>query len=938
MGKVLRYILNHKKRMIKITLVIICVVVLIMFGASQYVITLDDGVYNDEKINNVPATVKSHIDESALSGYTDDAVDLKTKPSVSGGYAIDVDLDELVDTIIEDLNKYEGRLNLYLSKGKIHEYLKKMIKAEFITQYPDLRTKDKIGTEVSGDEFQGVIQFNRHKSDGTEQLLEYMPLGEEDAVNGNTLYGLINQANGEGGVSESVIKSARNKILNYFSVDVHGNLIVANWSEIITKTISGEYETEYPGRDAQVDYSDKDRQFLNDVEEEIEYKYFTHIINYKSSISKYTMPFNYLWAFLVCGRDEEFVSDLSDIVLDSKIVISVYDNLTEIEETKIDAYNDSLWKQTRTSKRTVVDGSVESESVGSWSTPKRESTIHKYDINYTKTYTNAIVVAVTDLNIWYMDYHVEYTYEVVDEGEEKQIQYLEPIDNEKVLTEGEWETVDRKEEPIEFDARGNVTKYKVTEKQEKTDIMTQHVYTQRTFTSFYHMIQYKYTLNGDPVVKEKTDPKLKEGDEGYPNFCTLYLKSQCAMANITGVESWLFTIIEKNSDTVNMLELTKYLLYCATGIKFGVTSFDFGEIYPMQPVDDIGGGGIGGPGGVGGPGGIGGLGGSVEEQLWFALINTGYSPEAAAGVLGNLQQESGIRTNNLQNKYEPILGMNDEQYTQAVDSGSYNRFTTDRAGYGIAQWTSAGRKEGLYRFAKTVKSASISDSSVQILYLLGEISQTGGADGCATFQMGRNRQGYSYSSWLNAKTPEDAAVAFCKVFERAGDEQLANRKRYAREFYEKYRNYTQSGKYIGNIELTGEEKQKMYNMLNEAIRIANDNRYGYSQDLRDSEFYYDCSSLVYRLYKKYFNITVPTTTAGYNSSYEQYKVGPASRVMLKPGDVLWRRKGREGHVTIYLGNGNYVAARSAKLPRARQIEVYQDNPSGYMYVYRFIGK
>ena len=37
--------------------------------------------------------------------------------------------------------------------------------------------------------------------------------------------------------------------------------------------------------------------------------------------------------------------------------------------------------------------------------------------------------------------------------------------------------------------------------------------------------------------------------------------------------------------------------------------------------------------------------------------------------------------------------MNDEQYTQAVDSGSYNRFTTDRAGYGIAQWTSAGRKE-----------------------------------------------------------------------------------------------------------------------------------------------------------------------------------------------------------------------------------------------------
>jgi len=96
-----------------------------------------------------------------------------------------------------------------------------MIEVEYITRYPDLRKKEAIGTEVPNGEFQGVIQFNRHKSDGTEQLLEYMPLGEEDGVNGNTLYGLINQANGEGGVSEGVIKSARNKILNYFSVDTH---------------------------------------------------------------------------------------------------------------------------------------------------------------------------------------------------------------------------------------------------------------------------------------------------------------------------------------------------------------------------------------------------------------------------------------------------------------------------------------------------------------------------------------------------------------------------------------------------------------------------------------------------------------------------------------------------------------------------------------------
>lgn len=917
MGKVLRYILNHKKFMLKIWLVVICIVAVIIFSASQYLVTIDDGVYDDEKVGNVPAIVRSHLDETNLDGYLDDAVDLKTKYSASGGYALDVDLNELVDSIIKDINQYDGRIKVYLSKGKMHEYLKKMIEVQYITQYPDLRRRDKIGTEVYNGEFQGVIQFNRHKSDGTEQLLEYMPLGDENAVNGTTLYGLINQANGKDGVSENVIQNARDKILDYFSVDAHGNLIVVNWSETVNKTISGEYSTEYPGRDAQVDYSEEDRQNLNNANEEINYEYFPHIINYKSSISKYTMPFNYLWAFLVCGRDEEFISDFADLVLDSKIVISVYDNLTEIHETTIDAYNDILWKQTKTSTRTKVDGDIISSSEGPWNSPKIESSTHKYEINYIKTYTNSITVAVTDLNIWFMDYSVQYTYEIVDEGEEKQIEYLEPIDNEKVTTQGDWNTISREEKPV-TNITGQVIGTKVTERQEKTDIITQHVYTQRTFTSIYHTIQYKYTLNGDPVVKEKTDPTLKEGDEGYPNFCTLYIESESAIGNITDVEEWLFAIIERNSDTVNMLELTKYMLYCATGTDFGVTSFEFGKLYPTHLVEDI-------------------YGDTIEEQVWFALIDAGYSPEAAAGVLGNLQQESGIRTNNLQNSYEKIFGMDDEQYTEAVDSGSYTKFSADKAGYGIAQWTSAGRKEGLYRFAKTVKDVSISDSSMQILYLLGEISQSGGADGCATFQMGGTYQGFTYSSWLNAKTPEDAAVAFCKVFERAGDEALTNRKKYARDFYEKYKDKEKGEYYIGDIDLTEENKQKMFNLLNDAVRIANDNRYGYSQDRRTEEFYYDCSSLVYRLYKKHFNISVPNTTADYYT-YDKYKVGPASSVQLKPGDILWRRKGKDGHVTIYIGNGNYVAARSAKLPRSRQIEVYQDTPSKYMYVYRFVGK
>lgn len=362
MNKILKYVLNHKKRIIRAIAVIIIGIILFIICISPYPITLDDGTYNEKDSRNVPAKVGKTIRESTLFSNrdgTNDSIDINTKISKDGGYALDIDLDEITDNIIEDLDKHEGRLNQYLSKGNLHEYLKKMIKAEFITQYPDLRNVDKIGTEVPEDEFQGVIKFIRHKSDGSKKTLEYIPLGDKEGINVNTLYGLINTANGKGGVDSNLITQARNKIMDYFSIDINGNLIIANWKQTITKTVNGEYGTEYKEDDEEADYSDYDRQDLNNVEPTVSLEYSTHAVNYRNSISKYTVPFNYLWAFLVCGHDEEFVSDFADIVLDSEIEISIYDNLTETEDEKISSYNENEWKSTRIGERTLVDGVVE---------------------------------------------------------------------------------------------------------------------------------------------------------------------------------------------------------------------------------------------------------------------------------------------------------------------------------------------------------------------------------------------------------------------------------------------------------------------------------------------------------------------------------------------------------------------------------------------------
>lgn len=107
------------------------------------------------------------------------------------------------------------------------------------------------------------------------------------------------------------------------------------------------------------------------------------------------------------------------------------------------------------------------------------------------------------------------------------------------------------------------------------------------------------------------------------------------------------------------------------------------------------------------------------KYIWDFLLSKIGNPYGVAGLMGNLQAESGLNPQNLQNSQEKKLRMSDSQYTKAVDNGSYKNFATDKAGYGIAQWTSSGRKEALL---KSKGTASIGDLDVQLNYLWKELS------------------------------------------------------------------------------------------------------------------------------------------------------------------------------------------------------------------------
>ena len=139
--------------------------------------------------------------------------------------------------------------------------------------------------------------------------------------------------------------------------------------------------------------------------------------------------------------------------------------------------------------------------------------------------------------------------------------------------------------------------------------------------------------------------------------------------------------------------------------------------------------------------------------------------------MGNLRDESGLNPRNLQNSYEKKLGFTDDSYTTAVDSGAYLRFNDDLAGYGLAQWTSKGRKKALNEYRK---KRSIGDLDMQLEFIWVELST-------------------SYKNVLNrlktATSVREASDVVLTKYERPKDQSVAaqvRRASFGQEYYDKF--------------------------------------------------------------------------------------------------------------------------------------------------------
>ena len=183
---------------------------------------------------------------------------------------------------------------------------------------------------------------------------------------------------------------------------------------------------------------------------------------------------------------------------------------------------------------------------------------------------------------------------------------------------------------------------------------------------------------------------------------------------------------------------------------------------------------------------------NYNEKDALAIISfcreQGIPEVAIAGILSNMDYESSLSSNNMQNGYNKKYNITDEEYTRQVDEGIWEvpagfpnagaSFCTDKVGYGLCQWTSSGRKTGMYNFIRSL-GKSISDRTSQLKWMMEEF-----------------HNGYKkvYKVLLECKTAYDAGVLIVMKYEVPGsvlnpDTVEATKKArgdHAEELYKKY--------------------------------------------------------------------------------------------------------------------------------------------------------
>lgn len=300
-------------------------------------------------------------------------------------------------------------------------------------------------------------------------------------------------------------------------------------------------------------------------------------------------------------------------------------------------------------------------------------------------------------------------------------------------------------------------------------------------------------------------------------------------------------------------------------------------------------------------------------QAYKILISEGLSDVVACAILGNAFSETG--------------GVGSHDITPNARSSK---------DFGIWQWTSNGESSGVSTGINWLTNHGYAWNSLegQCKLLISEIKGQGGANGWnygntakALVSEGLLSESYADRDYFLSETSNlyMSTAAFLGFYEGPADfpvtrlKVLDNGLKLTQVEYAKweYDNRTNLASACYNAFVGGAIRWKNLDTayantayVDWAISIAADDTHGYSQEARDGNPDYDCSSFVaYALKNAGYNVSVFSTidepdvlvAAGFTKlSYQGTD--------LKKGDILWRRNNESGHTEIYIGNGRTVGA------------------------------
>lgn len=148
------------------------------------------------------------------------------------------------------------------------------------------------------------------------------------------------------------------------------------------------------------------------------------------------------------------------------------------------------------------------------------------------------------------------------------------------------------------------------------------------------------------------------------------------------------------------------------------------------------------------------------QAIWTFFTGSGYSKECTAGIMGNLQQESGLDPNSHQ-------------------SGGGK-------GRGLAQWSvNESRYNGLVEYAKG-KGKEWTDLQCQLEWIVKELNDD-------WIKKVIVQKAGSFDAWKTMTDINKACDIFEAAYERAGIPAMEKRYKFAKQFYDKFANSSTSG-------------------------------------------------------------------------------------------------------------------------------------------------